>query len=561
MDLLNLNICKKVDPIYKKSFATSFIIAVVVYFTMLTNLFWGSHDWINIQKNINFLDYLYIGRFSVTWLQSLFGFKLIPYINCLLFIIISIISTLLIAHYWKLEKNSRLLVLFSSFWTLSISALSVMYYRFISTDLVFGLFSIILSIILAQQANHFHKIKKVFLLILSYIFLFIFGFGAYPPLINSILVLLGGKFALDLKNSNFSIDGIKNFFSEHKFFFAILFLAIISNFVCMYIFNSLGYLKTDEYNISLISLGSIGTQFIALIKHSFEALSYPFPYISRYVKILEFSTVAIAVLYYIFSIFKNSGLNLAKKFVCSAAIVFLFYGILLSSLFSYFVSDGITNLELRIDHFGYELFYLLCIAIILQIKESKAIKNIAVIIVFLIIWNFATNNMCAQKNLLLSFNLERELQTRLLNRLETNDNFSYNKRYLLFEIGHYESFKKKLYSSNKYKLGNDELYFLDDIFPQFMPNYLHFLSQKNFLDNEIYHCVFNSYDENFALYKESERIKELHFEEIYDFLMNDAKAWPDKNSVFVSENCIVVVFDENRLNYLKEKIKDYKPQK
>lgn len=107
MDLLNLNICKKVDPIYKKSFATSFIIAVVVYFTMLTNLFWGSHDWINIQKNINFLDYIYIGRFSVTWLQSLFGFKLIPYINCLLFIIISIISTLLIAHYWKLEKKQQ----------------------------------------------------------------------------------------------------------------------------------------------------------------------------------------------------------------------------------------------------------------------------------------------------------------------------------------------------------------------------------------------------------------------------------------------------------------------
>ena len=159
MDLLNLDIFKKVDPIYKKSFVTSFIIAVVVYFTMLTNLFGGSHDWINIQKNINFLDYLYIGRFSVTWLQSLFGFKLIPYINCLLFIIISIISTLLIAHYWKLEKNSRLLVLFSSFWTLSISALSVMYYRFISTDLVFGLFSIILSIILAQQANNTCKIR------------------------------------------------------------------------------------------------------------------------------------------------------------------------------------------------------------------------------------------------------------------------------------------------------------------------------------------------------------------------------------------------------------------
>ena len=289
---------------------------------------------------------------------------------------------------------------------------------------------------------------------------------------------MGGKFALDLKNSNFSIYGIKNFFSEHKFFFAILFLAIISNFACIHIFNSLGYLKTDEYNISLISLGSIGTQFITLIKHSFEALFYPFPYISRYVKILEFSTVAIAVLYYIFSIFKNSGLNLAKQFVCSFATIFLFYGILLSSLFSYFISDGITNLELRIDHFGYELFYLLCIAIILQIKESKAIKNIAVIIVFLIIWNFATNNMCAQKNMLLSFNLERELQTRLLNRLETNDKFSYNKRYLLFEIGHYESLKRKLYSSNKYKLGNDELYFLDDIFPQFMPNYLHFLSQK-----------------------------------------------------------------------------------
>jgi nitrate reductase NapE component len=48
MNLLELNILKKIEPVYKKSFIITFLISVVIYFTIISNLFWGNHDWGNI---------------------------------------------------------------------------------------------------------------------------------------------------------------------------------------------------------------------------------------------------------------------------------------------------------------------------------------------------------------------------------------------------------------------------------------------------------------------------------------------------------------------------------
>ncbi len=56
------------------------MIAIIVYFTMVSNLFWGNHDWGNIQKSIILNESLYECRFAATILQTIFCLKLIPYI-------------------------------------------------------------------------------------------------------------------------------------------------------------------------------------------------------------------------------------------------------------------------------------------------------------------------------------------------------------------------------------------------------------------------------------------------------------------------------------------------
>ena len=424
--------------------------------------------------------------------------------------------------------------------------------------MIFGFLSVVLSILLSLKANNVDIKKRVLLLFLSYILLFIFVFGAYPPLINSILVLLGGKFLIDLKISNFKLDTVKNFLVEHKYFFLVLFLAVFSNFLSIYFFNLLGYLSPDEYNIALIKYSDIQIQLLSLVRHSIEALFCSFPFVSTYVKILEFLIVLIAIGYYIYSIFKTSDYKLINKIVYSLITIVLFYLLFLFGLFSYFISNGVIDLELRIDHFGYEIFYLFCISVVLQIKEIKILKNIGVVIIFLLLWNFSVNNMYSQKNLLLSFDLERDFQNRLLNRIEENENFSYDKKYIFFEVGHYDSFKKKLYNSNSYKLVNYEFALVDNVFSEYMHDYLLFLSQKDFIDKKVSDSLYNNYDNNLDSYENSEYLKNVHFDELYDFVMNKAKAWPDKNSVYISDNCIIVIFDEDRLDYLREKIKNVK---
>ena len=80
----------------------------------------------------------------------------------------------------------------------------------------------------------------------------------------------------------------------------------------------------------------------------------------------------------------------------------------------------------------------------------------------------------------------------------------------------------------------------------------------DFIDKKVSDSLYNNYDNNLDLYENSEYLKEIHFDELYDFVMNKAKVWPDKNSVYISDNCIIVIFDEDRLDYLREKIKNVK---
>ena len=42
--------------------------------------------------------------------------------------------------------------------------------------------------------------------------------------------------------------------------------------------------------------------------------------------------------------------------------------------------------------------------------------------------------------------------------------------------------------------------------------------------------------------------------ELYQFIMTTARPWPDRDSIYVGDNAIIVIFSENELNEFRKMI-------
>ena len=538
MNLLEL----KIEPVYKKAFIITFLISVIVFFTIISNLFWGNHDWENIQKSIILNESLYECRFAATILQTIFCLKLIPYIIYLSDITILIISLFMIADYWNVPKKVSNLVIFSLFWILMPSTLSILYYQALSLGIICSVFFSILSLKLCLKINNKkNKCLKILYFLLSIIFLYDFVLETYPVALNIILVLIMGKLLIEFKNSNFQLIIFKEFFKKYKFFICNILISLIFIISTFYILKYFNILNENFYTIKLTYFDMILNRFLFLNKLFFSSLISYIPFIGIYAKFLLLLILGF-VLFIFLKQLSNTNYLFRNKIIKFFIILLLFYLLFLCSLFSYFISSGVNEIAPRILHFGFDFVFLFCISIILNETNLK-IKNICVIIIFLFIYNSAINNMYAQKVEYLSFKNELLLQNRLFMRITNDKNFDINKKYLYCQIGQYENFNKRFYIGNYGNVKNDELLYILFVSPDSPSSGLKYLADKDFI-----------FDGDFYSYDIDDNFDEQMYDELYDFIMNKAKVYPSKDSIFISEHYILVVFDKLYLDFLKTKL-------
>lgn len=548
IDLLDIKF-KKIDTIYKKSFLISFVICLVVYFTLISNLFWGNHDWESLQRDIILNEAVLVGRFGSTILPSIFCFKFIPYLFYICSFGIHIIASFIIADYWKVKKKVNNLVIFSLFWVLMPSTLCYLYYRTDSLGkfgtVLFSILAIKLSLkvnyLLSQNDVKHSRLLAFILFLLSYIFLFVFVIGTYPTTLNTIAVLVIGKILIDFKDSNFKIKTLKNCIFQHKYFFLALILSLFSVLLTINILNHFNIIR-DCYAVTFTANIDWLQRIILTGKLCLSSLVEEAPFVSKFIRLVLLTIFGSSVLIFCKKLFATNETT-PKKFVKLFMVLGLFFSLIYFSFSSYLLCEGIDKLNERITHLGIDFVYLFAVAIILQTEYLK-IKNTNVILILLAMFNFAVHNIDAQMQSCLSFKNEILFQSRLLTQIINTDNFDVNKKYTYLQIGQYNNFRDKFYGKGNLKVENEEIINFNFVSQDGCASGLRYLSKFDFIKP----------GDSFA-YETDKNYDEQMDNELYDFIMNKAQVYPQKDSIFISDNYILVVFDGNYLEKVRETIK------
>lgn len=549
IDLLDIKF-KKIDTVYKKSFLISFVICLIVYFTLISNLFWGNHDWESLQRDIILNESVLVGRFGSTILPSIFCFKFIPYLFYICSFCIHIIASFMIADYWNVKKKVNNLVIFSLFWILMPSTLCYLYYRTDSLGkfgtVLFSILAIKLSLKINDLKNSESTAKNSRLLaiiyfLLSFILLFVFVFGTYPTTLNTITVLVIGKFLIDYKNSKFDINALKNSVFQHKYFFFALIFSLLSILLTINVLNHFNIIR-DCYAVTFTTNIDWWQRIILTWQLCLSSLVEEAPFVSKFIRFVLLAVFCSSVFVFCKKLFETDK-KIPQKLNRLIIVLCLFFALIYFSFSSYLLCEGIDNLNERITHLGIDYVYLFAVAVILQTEYLK-IKNFNVILIFLTMFNFAVHNIDAQIQSCLSFKNEILFQSRLLTQIINTPNFDVNKKYTYLQIGQYENFRDKFYDKEKLKIENEEIINFNFVSQDGCASGLRYLSKFDFINPG------DSYS-----YETDKNYDEQMDKELYDFIMNKAQIYPHKDSIFISDNYILVVFDKDYLKKVREKIK------
>lgn len=130
------------------------------------------------------------------------------------------------------------------------------------------------------------------------------------------------------------------------------------------------------------------------------------------------------------------------------------------------------------------------------------------------------------------FDAELKLSERIITRLEKMPNFNIEKKYNLLQIGSIPM--RSRYYVNKNNDQNNELL-----------NYPYYEPKNSY-------SAFNFFYQTDFLKKNSSLLVAAKSEEITDYILNIAKPWPNKDSIFISGDYIIIVLNDYDL-YLAQK--------
>ena len=126
------------------------------------------------------------------------------------------------------------------------------------------------------------------------------------------------------------------------------------------------------------------------------------------------------------------------------------------------------------------------------------------------------------------FDAETKLAERIITRMEKMDNFIIDKKYKLLQIGS-QSLRHKYYIKKDGEQKSPELLDLSYYEEKISSDAYNFFYQTDFLS------------ENVDLQTASQN------QEVKDFILKQARPWPDKNSIFINKEYIVFILDEKAL--------------
>lgn len=532
---------KKITPLHIKAFIFTFSILNIVFLLHTVSYMYGNHDFAVVFNNLHWGSDVGMGRYGAHLIK---GFLLqgnyIPILTNIIAFLELALASVLLCIYWKLPKNIYAYCIIGLLLTIQPFTLEWLYYVNSLPEYFITPVLVISGLMLAQNSIKYFKVKNFQFILYNTISIILMNFAiaAYPSLLNTIAVVFLGRIFIESLKWSGDLKSIKE---NIKYFLVpmldITFACVIYKAVLIYL-DKMGRLL-DMYTIKSLPLGQLPQRFIECIKacvvqlYDYNFIFMPF--------LTELFTVLLIILccYLLFSADKKS----LKTKIIQFAILF---ATLFVTKTAALIADTPCFYEPRIDFYGLLYFRVLIVAALFIAVKEIEIKRIVAALCALIIAISAINDFNALRIWKISIDGERMFWNRLLARVETTEGFNVNRKYNLIQLGQPKSLREKNLAEISYnpKYTAALMTFSND------PVWAPFVSIQNFYPvNFVEKSLGSIYS-----YKDEEFLRVINkFNN--KGILSKAKPWPDKNSIFIEGNDILVVIDENELNRIKKIIR------
>ena len=509
---------KKLDLIADKTdlkaLCISFVLINFVFLYNTLNFLWGNHDVEFVKDGLTLSSGLFEGRFTQFIPHVLLtNGEILPILNNFLGFFFLTLGLWLLAKYWNIPKSCLNYVLFITFFATLPYALSWLYFTFITISCLMWVFFAILGLYLSVYvAKSSHKI----ILILISALCFYLPLGGYPPVINTITVALMAKICFTYLFENKRLTDIIKTYQYTVY--AVLIAAFATKL-------TLKLVQPDNvYNLEMMPFTEIPQKLISIIQISLKQFVLSQPFMEIGYKIITLTLVLTAV---IGALFKAN--NTLKRLITLTLIILT----VLAAATTTFLVIPHTEYVARIDFYGVAFVYSFALALLLKFKLPLA-KSLALIFMFILIPFNLLNDYRAQKIWQQGQTAEFQILDRLVERIENHPNFDTTRKYHFRQLGDI-SMRPHYYTQE---------FAYDEPFLLALP-YLAMWQGNRLMD------FFSPYE---YIDKQTPLLPSDITPELYQFMMTIARPWPDKNSIYVGDNAIIVIFSENELNEFRKMI-------
>lgn len=511
---------KSIDVVYRKAFWVSFLFINLAFLFHTINFMWGAFDWQAVRFDVNFIENAKGANFAAFALQNLlFDGKILPVINNLWAFVGLSLGGVLLAYYWDLPKKTSVYVITTLFLAVTPYTLGVMYFAQYTLGNLWVYCLVVAALLLGEKASS--SLNRSYLYNLSSIALFLLALGTSVLSVSFVGIAVLGRVFLNIvtTDSGFKeecyrqIQGLANFTASLLIY---IFTIILLNTVSENMVSFPGFLSAIK-NVPL------------MLVNMFAQFGATMPFIDFGYKVLLILLVVVSVFAIIF---KASSLK--SSLICLGLLPV----ILIFSSISYLLIDGVQASYMAYNLFySLPIFYTLMFATLIKL-DSVYLKRFAYVLVCVLVFMGAVRIAYGLKVWKFGFDAETKLAERIITRMEKMDEFDIEKQYKLLQIGS-QSLRKKYYIRKDKEQNSPELLDIAYYKEGIASGAYNFFYQADFLSDDV----------GLKIAAENPNIK--------NFVLNEARAWPHKNSIFIDGEYIVFVLDENALYKAQREIGAY----
>jgi len=497
-----------------KSLIISFILVNLVFLYHTLNFMWGNHDVAYMREPLLLSTGVFEGRFTQFVLTFfLMQGHILPVMTNVLGLGFLTLGLWVLANYWKIPKTCLNYVVFITFFITEPYALSWFYFTFITLSCFSWVFFALAGLYLSEKIG---QLSHKFIVSLVAIVCFYLPLGGYPPVINTIAVCFVARIILAYLVEQ---KTLRELVDAYKYTVLNVFVAAVLAKLTLYFIN-----PENVYNLGLIALSDMPKKFILTLGYSLRQFVLSQPFMEKGYKLFLCIMVVVA---FVGAVIKAIGIKRRLMIVVLIGIL-----IWMTSLTTFLVVPP-TQYVARVDFYGVAFVYVFALALLLSFKMPIS-RSLALIFILILIPFNALNDYRALKIWQQGFDAEMKILDDVSARIENDPLFDLHKKYRFYQAGDI-SLRPAYYQEN-YEQYQPFLLSLPYLAMWQGANLLELYSVVDFIDHSV------------------PLLPEDITSGVYDFIMNKAYPYPHKDSVFVNDDVIIVIYNRYGLEQLKEKV-------